>query len=113
MSDDFEDELRDDESGAIVMSALSEVLNICAGVAELQTTDEAAEDIYALCDLIAEYHGIERAVVITEEHEDGSYTTSVEDSATPRTTPIPGSIRTKDKPKLRVVDYTPKTPPKQ
>ena len=106
------DDMNDQEVEAVVMAAISELLNIAASVADLQTTDEGAEDIYAVCDLVAEYYQIERAVPITEEHEDGSFTTRFETytGATPepahtaRTEPIPGHIRTLGKPKLRLVD---------
>jgi len=116
MSDDFDK----DEIDQIVLVALGELLNIAASVAELQTTDEAAEEIYTICDLVAEYYQIERARAITEEHEDGSFTTRFEtfvgggtvhsDTAAnhPRP-PIPGSIRTAGKPKLRLIDC--ETPP--
>lgn len=62
----------------VIRAALGELLNLAAGVAELQTSDESAEEIYAVCDLIAEYYCIERAIPVTEEHEDGSYTTHFE-----------------------------------
>jgi hypothetical protein len=108
MNDDdlHSDDYSDEEVEAVVMRALGELLNIAAGVAELQTTDEAAEDIYAICDLVAEYHGIERAQVTIEEHEDGSYTTRFEkpQPRQPRTGPIPGSIRTRNRPKFRLSD---------
>ena len=107
MSDDFDE--NDVES--VVRAALGELLNIAASVAELQTTDEAAEEIYSICDLVAEYYQIERARAITTEHEDGSFTTHfetfvgsgsmIEDATRPA---IPGSIRTKGKPKLRLID---------
>ena len=106
----MDDDLTDDEIENIVQQAVSELLNIAAGVADLQLTDEAAEDIYMLCDLVAEYHAIDRVDSSTsaDEHTQESPT---------RTEPIPGSIRTKNKPKLRVVDYAarpkPKPKPKQ
>lgn len=101
-----DDDLSDDEIEQIVQQAISELLNIAAGVADLQLTDEAAEDIYTLCDLVAEYHAIDRV--------DSGAGTQAQESST-RTEPIPGSIRTKNKPKLRVVDYAarPKPKPKQ
>ena len=67
-----------EELDSVVRAALGELLNLAAGVAELQTSDESAEEIYAVCDLVAEYYMIERAVAVTEEHEDGSYTTHFE-----------------------------------
>ena len=110
MSDDFDP--NDVES--VVRAALGELLNIAASVAELQTTDEAAEEIYSVCDLVAEYYQIERARAITTEHEDGSFTTHfetfvgsgtmTEDANTTPRPAIPGSIRTKGKPKLRLID---------
>jgi hypothetical protein len=116
MSDDFDK----DEIDQIVLAALGELLNIAASVAELQTTDEGAEEIYNICDLVAEYYQIERARAITVEHDDGSFTTSFETftgsgdvhSDTPANKsrpPIPGSIRTAGKPKLRLIDC--ETPP--
>jgi len=107
MNNDHDDEMSDEEIEAVVMAALGELLNIATGVADLQTTDEAAQDIYAICDLVAEYHGIERAEVTIEEHEDGSYTTRFEQpqpQPQPYTGPIPGSIRTRNRPKFRVSD---------
>lgn len=109
MSDDIDDMSPEDVEG-LVIAALGELLNIASGVAELQGTDESAEEIYAICDLIAAYYGIERAVAVTTENEDGSYTTRFEQpEQTPVAKPnkhtgIPGSIRTSGKPKLRVVD---------
>ena len=38
----------------IVQAALGELLNLAGGVAELQTTDAAAEEIYVMCDIIAD-----------------------------------------------------------
>lgn len=106
MSDQQDDDLSDDEIAAIVQAALRELLNMASVVAELQTTDEAAEDIYAICDLVAEYHGIERAEVRIEEHDDGSYTTYISEpqEEPKRTGPIPGSIRTRNRPKFRLSD---------
>ena len=104
MNNDHDDEMSDEEIEAVVMAALGELLNIATGVADLQTTDQAAEDIYAICDLVAEYHGIERAQVRIEEHEDGSYTTYVTEPEPKFTGEIPGSIRTRNRPKFRVSD---------
>ena len=107
-----DDDLDPQEVDRLVSAAVGELLNLAAGVAELQTTDEAAEDIYAICDLVAEYHGIERAVVVTTENDDGSFTTHFENPRGETQQPaaaanrpfIPGSIRTGGKPKLRVID---------
>ena len=103
-----------EEVEAIVQAALGELLNIATQVAELQGSDECADEIYNICDLVAEYYQIERARAITEEHADGSFTTRFEtftgsgemhsDTALPAPTNIPGHIRTKGKPKLRLVD---------
>lgn len=103
-----------EEVAAIVQAALGELLNIASQVAELQGTDESADEIYNLCDLVAEYYQIERARAITEEHADGSFTTRFEtfigsgdmhsDAAMTAPKAIPGHIRTKGKPKLRLVD---------
>jgi hypothetical protein len=108
MSDDFDD-LSNEEIEDAVKAALGEILNIATIAGDMQRTDEAADDIYALCDLVAEYYQIERAQVLVEEHEDGSYTTRFEplDSDLKidvTKTPIPGHIRTKGRPKLRLVD---------
>lgn len=109
MSDDFDE----NDVDSMVRAALGELLNLAAGVAELQITDEAAEEIYSVCDLVAEYYQIERARAITVEQEDGSYTTHFETFVgsdvkedQPRE-PIPGHIRTKGKPKLRLIDNKP------
>jgi hypothetical protein len=117
MSDQHDDDLSDDEIAAIVQAALGELLNMAAGVAELQTTDEAAEEIYAICDLVAEYHGIEHAKILVEENPDGSYTTRFEDNTAPtantvRTETIPGHIRTKGKVKYRIINSDNNNKPK-
>ena len=108
MNDD--DNNMDDLGEDLVMAAVGELLNIASGVAELQGDDASADEIYTMCDIVAEYFGIERAVAVTTENEDGSYTTRFEhtedDTPTraPDDTHIPGSIRTSGKPKLRVID---------
>lgn len=120
-NDDFDE----DDVDAVVLAALGELLNIASGVADLQTTDEAAEEIYAICDLVAEYYQLSRVIAVTEELEDGSgYITRFQEhtgSGEPADTstspsrgsaPIPGSIRTHGKPKLRLVDSTPPKKPK-
>jgi len=116
-SDDFnDDDLTDEELEHIVQAAVGELLNIAALAAELQTTDEAAEEIYTMCDLVAEYMGIQRALMDTVENPDGSYTTTVRtqesesENTTPRE-PIPGVIRTRNA-KFRVVDSS-KPPPRR
>ena len=112
---------------AVVMAALGELLSMAGGVADMQTRDDSADEIYAMCDLVAEYFELERARAITTELDDGSFTTHFETfsgaddhdyeagptSAKPKlvanknnVAPIVGSIRTKGKPKLRVVDCT-------
>ena len=111
MSEDMSDEELDN----VVRLALGELLNMASMVADLQTTDEAAEEVYALCDLIAAYYGIQQMRATVEEHEDGSYTTRLEpytpeiqiETAKPNT--IPGHIQTRGKPKYRVSDE-PKKP---
>ena len=102
-----------EELDEVIRAALGELLNIAAGVAEQQYTDEGADQIYAVCDLIAEYYHLERIKAITEEHADGSFTTRFEtftgegdihtetDDHTPAT---PGLIRLAKRPKLRLVD---------
>jgi len=109
MNDDFDDDMSDEEIDAVVQAAIGELLNLTVIAAAMQTTDDAAEDIYALCYLVSEYHCIERAKIITEENPDGSYTTRFEDpdaaaEPTATTTSIPGSIRTRNRPKFRVSD---------
>ena len=107
MTDKWDDEdISDEEVQAMVLEAVSELLNIASIAADLQTTDEAAEEIYATCDLVAEYHGLQRAVIETEENPDGSITSRVRNPHSEVNTtsvPIPGSIRTRDL-KYRVVD---------
>ena len=105
------DDLTPEEIESVVLSAVGELLNLAASVAELQTTDAAADEIYAVCDLVAEYYQIERSMPITEEHADGSFTTRFE-TYTGTSERIPpantntnkGSIRTEGKPKLRLID---------
>lgn len=107
MSEDMSDE----ELEQIVLSALGELLNMASVVADLQTTDEAAEEVYALCDLVAAYYGIEQMRATVEEHEDGSFTTRLEPVQTriqvekPKNNKaIPGHIRTRGRPNFRVSD---------
>jgi hypothetical protein len=119
------DKLTPQEIEEAIRAALTEVIGLASSVADLQTTDEAAEDILSACDLVAEYFQIERAIAITEELEDGSgfitrFQTYVgaeqnfHDSlkSTAQRPPIPGSIRTQDRPNLRVIDCSPKNDPK-
>ena len=111
--DDYDDhDMSDEEVEQVVQAAVSDLLNIAAGVAELQTTDAAAEQIYAICDLVAEYMGVERAEISTVENPDGSYTTRINPSSTPAeesVTRATGSIRTAGKPKFRVIDKNTRT----
>jgi len=108
-----QEDMSDEELANIVHLALGELLNMASIVADLQTTDEAAEEVYALCDLVAAYYGIEQMRATVEEHPDGSYTTRLEpvqahfEREKPNT--IPGHIRTRGKPKYRVSDE-PKKP---
>ena len=106
MTDEWNDEdISDEEVQAAVSMALGELLNIAAIAADLQSTDEGAEEIYAMCDLVAGYHGIERAIL-------DSFTTRVRDTNTDvpvndntrSSSPVSGSIRTLGKPKFRVID---------
>ena len=112
-NDEWDDEeLSNEEVQAAIQMAVGELLNIAAIAADLQSTDEAAEEIYAMCDLVAGYHGIERAILDTEENADGSVTTRVRDTNTDvpvnnntrSSSPVSGSIRTLGKPKFRVID---------
>jgi len=111
-----EDEMSHDDVHEAVMMAVGELLNIAETAAELQTSDQAAEDMYAMCDLVSAYFDLQRARMITEENADGSFTTRIEDdplgpsdlrtvsNTVPRTSSIPGHIRTAGKIKFRVVD---------
>lgn len=103
-SDDYDDDdqLSDDEIQSAVLAAVNQLLNWSALVAELQTTDEAAEEVYSVCDLVAAYFNIERAEMITEENEDGSFTTRVRGEPSPPQHSRTGVIRTKGRPKLRL-----------
>ena len=114
----------EEEVHAIVMATLGEILNLCTGVADLQTEEKASDEIFDMCDLVAEYFQLERARAINTQHDDGTFTTKFEtfvgadkhdysdDAPTEalkskaNVNPIPGSIRTKGKPKLRVIDCT-------
>lgn len=110
-----------EELDEVVKAALGELLNIAAGVAEQQYTDEGADSIYAVCDLIAEYYELERVKAITEEHADGSFTTRFEtftgegdvhtDTTRDDNAYTPGVIRINKRPKLRVVDADSKDKP--
>jgi hypothetical protein len=114
MNDDDFDDSSEEMTGAeiklAVNMALGELLNIATIAADLQSTDEAADDIYAMCDLVAQYHGIERARIEVTENSDGSFTSRLqsEDGVAPTATAskkgIPGSIQTRGKLKYRVVD---------
>jgi hypothetical protein len=124
------DKLTPQEIEEAIRAALTEVIGLASGVADLQTTDEAAEDILSACDLVAEYFQIERVVAVTEELEDGSgfitrfqtyvgaeqnfldsLTNKDNNKSKTRKQPIPGSIRTQDRPNLRVIDCGPKHDP--
>ena len=110
-----------EELDEVVKAALGELLNIAAGVAEQQYTDEGADSIYAVCDLVAEYYELERVKAITEEHADGSFTTRFEtftgegdvhaDTIRDDDAYTPGVIRINKRPKLRVVDADSKDKP--
>ena len=107
---DDDEELSNEEIQAAIQMAVGELLNIASIAADLQATDEAAEEIYSMCDLVAEYHGIERARIEVTENPDGSFTSrlkgegSTHTEAPARTSSIPGSIRTGGKLKFRVID---------
>ena len=107
---DDDEELSNEEIQAAIQMAVGELLNIASIAADLQATDEAAEEIYSMCDLVAEYHGIERARIEVTENSDGSFTSrlkgegSTHTEAPARTSSIPGSIRTGGKLKFRVID---------
>jgi hypothetical protein len=107
---DDDEEMSNEEVQAAIQMAVGELLNIASIAADLQATDEAAEEIYSMCDLVAEYHGIERARIEVTENSDGSFTSrlkgegSTHTEAPARTSSIPGSIRTGGKLKFRVID---------
>jgi len=107
---DDDEELSNEEIQAAIQMAVGELLNIASIAADLQATDEAAEEIYIMCDLVAEYHGIERARIEVTENSDGSVTSRLKGEgvthteAPARTSSIPGSIRTGSKLKFRVID---------
>lgn len=98
---DADDDLTPEQVEDLVRSAVSELLNIAVITAELQATEEAAEDILVLCDLVAAYFELE-AVNIQPQTEPKTHT---------RNQPIPGSIRTRNNPKFRVSDQ--RTPPRE
>jgi hypothetical protein len=108
--DDDDDQTPED----VLKSAIGELLNLAASVAELQTTDEAADDIYAICDFVAEYYQIERVHAVVTENDDGSITTRFEsivgagvdeeEETNAKTRTRQGSIRTHNMPKLRLID---------
>ena len=95
-----------------ILASIGELLNIASGVAELQSTDEAAEEIYLMCDLVAEYFCVERSTIETIENDDGSFTTRIIEPANDKPSapkPYSSGVRLKGKPKLRLVDQN--TPP--
>lgn len=95
-----------------ILASIGELLNIACGVAELQSTDEAAEEIYLMCDLVAEYFCVERSTIETIENDDGSFTTRIIEPANDKPSapkPYSAGVRLKGKPKLRLVDQN--TPP--
>lgn len=106
-----EDSISDEHVEQIVQAAIGDLLNIAAGVAELQISDEAAEDIYVMCDLVAEYHGIERAEIETIDNGDGSFTTRPVAASTPlsSTASYTGHVRNRGKLKFRVIDKNTRT----
>ena len=110
MTDDSS--LTPDEVDDAVIASIGELLNIASIAAELQNTDEAAEEIYVMCDLVAAYFGIARSTYETIENSDGSVTTRLLDTGelagdvpdSSQRAPIAGSIQTRGKLKYRVVD---------
>jgi hypothetical protein len=56
----------DDLEAAKMLVALGEVLNIAAGVAELQSTDESRAEIYEILDTVAAYYGVERIETVID-----------------------------------------------
>lgn len=70
-NDDNLPELDPNDVEGVVKYAVGDLLDIAAGVAELQGTKQSADDIWAMCDLIAEYFQIERTMMIRKEDENG------------------------------------------
>jgi hypothetical protein len=114
-TDNDNSEMSADDVEQLVTQALGEVLNWAGQVAELQNTDDAAEEIYAVCDLVAAYYGLERDIAVTEEHEDGSFTTRFERAVpeldtlpvatqTKSSTAIPGHVTMRNSSKRRIID---------
>ena len=64
-------DLDPDDVEGVIKYAVGDLLDIAAGVAELQGDKQSADDIWAMCDLIAEYFQIERTMMIRKEDEDG------------------------------------------
>lgn len=65
------DDLDPDNVESVVRYAIGDLLDLAAGVAELQYTKQGADDIWAMCDLIAEYYQIERSMTIRRDGENG------------------------------------------
>ena len=61
MSDDIE---------LTIKQALSEVLNLAAAVADLQASETARTEMYALLDLVAKHYGLEYAEQEDHAHSD-------------------------------------------
>jgi hypothetical protein len=74
-NDDNLPELDPNDVESVVKYAVGDLLDIAAGVAELQGTKQGADDIWAMCDLIAEYFQIERTMMIRREDEESGETT--------------------------------------
>lgn len=73
-NDDNLPELDPNDVEGVVKYAVGDLLDIAAGVAELQGTKQGADDIWAMCDLIAEYFQIERTMMIRREDEESGET---------------------------------------
>ena len=69
------EDLDPDNVEGVVRYAIGDLLDLAAGVAELQYTKQGADDIWAMCDLIAEYFQIERTMMIRREDEESGETT--------------------------------------
>lgn len=77
------EDLTPEELEDLARQCLAEVLNAAANVAEMQLDDDCREEIYAMCDLVSSYYGIERTLL----DEQGNPV--VRDDV-----PIPGVLRT-------------------
>ncbi len=62
----------EDDLETAARTALGEVLNLAAQIAEMQMSEEARSDIYELLDTVAEHYGIERTEIVIDDDEEGT-----------------------------------------